>query len=126
MISGFDYRVTNATTGTGSGHSINLGDVFQEQLCSVGSGDLRPHVTITGPLGGLSNSTVAVCRTDAIHQSGLRLDIVGVGIKTVTDACKACCLRPCTPRQLYDRYCLSRHYRIGDASYNTVVLRGLT
>jgi hypothetical protein len=65
--SDFDVRVTNATGGTGSGHSINLGDVYQEQLCSKGSGDLRPHVTIKGTLGGLSNSTVAVCQTDPIY-----------------------------------------------------------
>jgi len=89
--SDFDFRVTDPTTGTGSGHSDNLGDVFQEQLCSVGSGDLRPHVTITGSLGTLNNSTVAVCKTDPLYVSGLRLLIVGEGIKTVTDACKACC-----------------------------------
>lgn len=89
--SDFDFRVTNPAGGTGSGHSINLGDVYQEQLCSRGSGDLRPHVTISGSLGGLSNSTVAVCQTDPIYQAGLRLYIVNEGIKTVTDGCVACC-----------------------------------
>lgn len=92
VISGFDARVTNSLGGTGSGHSINWGDVLQEQYCSVGSGDLRGHATISGTLGPVNNSTVAACSTNAdVYSSGAQVYIQGEGVKTVTDSCPACC-----------------------------------
>ena len=93
VVSGFDFRVTDPNTGTGSGHSINWGDVYQEFACSVGSGDLRGFVTIRGTLGSLSNSTVAACSTNPdLYVAGARVYIRGEGLKTVTDRCPACCL----------------------------------
>jgi hypothetical protein len=94
VISGFDFRVTNPAGGTASGHSINFGDVQQEFTCSQGSGDLRGHITISGSLGSVSNSTVAVCRTGPLYSPGLRLFIIGEGVKTVEDSCPACCNDP--------------------------------
>jgi hypothetical protein len=91
VISGFDFRVTNPSGGTGSGHSINWGDVYEEFSCSVGSGDLRGFQTITGTLGSLNNSTVAACPTSSIYSSGTKLYIQGEGVKTVTDRCPVCC-----------------------------------
>jgi hypothetical protein len=93
VISGFDFRVTNPQGGTGSGHSTNWGDVYEEFTCSTGSGDLRGFVTITGTLGGLSNSTVAACPSNPdLYVAGAQVYIQGEGIKTVTDRCPACCL----------------------------------
>lgn len=91
VISGFDFRVTNPAGGTGSGHSINYGDVGQEFSCSKNSGDLRSNVTITGTLGGLSNTTVAACPTGPLYSAGTQVFIKGIGVKTVTDRCPACC-----------------------------------
>ncbi len=93
VVSGFDFRVTDPKTGTGSGHSISWGDVYQEFTCSQNSGDLRGFVTIKGSLGPLSNSTVAACKTDPdLYVSGAQVYIQGEGVKTVTDACAACCI----------------------------------
>ncbi len=92
VISGFDFRVTDPVTGTGSGHSISWGDVFQEATCSKGSGDLRGFVTIKGTLGSLSNSTVAACDQNSdLYVPGAQVYIQGEGVKTVTDRCPACC-----------------------------------
>jgi hypothetical protein len=91
VVSGFDFRVTNPAGGTRSGHSEHWGDVYQEALCSVGSGDLRGFVTITGTLGPLNNLTVAACPKSELYSAGTRLLIEGKGIKTVTDKCPACC-----------------------------------
>jgi hypothetical protein len=93
--SGFDFRVTNPLGGTGSGHSINFGDVQEEASCpGRQAGDLRGFVTIRGSLGPVNDSTVAVCRTGPLFIAGLRLFIVGEGVKTVTDSCPACCNDP--------------------------------
>ncbi len=94
VISGFDFRVTDPRTGTGSGHSINFGDVKQEAACSSGSGDLRRNAVITGALGRLGNDTVAACPRSQIDSAGTRLYIRGEGVKTVTDKCAACCFDP--------------------------------
>jgi hypothetical protein len=89
---GFWYRVTYPGTATGSGHSIFHGDVLLEAYCSVGSRDLRANATITGTLGSLSNSTVAACWDNPeLYQSGRRVYIRGLGVKTVTDSCPSCC-----------------------------------
>ncbi len=91
VISGFDFRVTNPAGGTGSGHSINWGDVYQEFTCSGGSGVLRGHQTITGTLGSLNDATVAACSSSELYAAGTQVYIVGEGVKTVTDRCPACC-----------------------------------
>ncbi len=92
VLSGFDFRVTDPKTGTGSGHSVSYGDVSEEFLCSVGSGDLRSPFTIKGSLGSVGATTVAVCKNNAdLYVANRRLYIVGEGVKTVTDACTACC-----------------------------------
>ena len=89
----FDNKVTNRDYGeVGSGHSIKYGDVVQEFYCSVGSGDLRQNATITGTLGSLSDSTVAACPSNTdLYVSGRKVFLRGLGVKTVTDACPACC-----------------------------------
>ena len=94
--SGFEFRVTNPSGGTGSGYSINFGGVQVETQCSVGSGDLRGNQSIQGHLNGvagpLNDSTVAVCRTNSdINQSGTQLYIRNEGVKSVTDSCGICC-----------------------------------
>jgi hypothetical protein len=99
IVGGFDFRVTNPQGGTGSGHSIYFGDVQQEQSCSKGSGDLRGCSKIKGSLGSLSDSTIAVCPRDTnstsdMYVSGRQVYIKGQGMKTVTDACPACCSDP--------------------------------
>ncbi|HXE90969.1 MAG TPA: hypothetical protein VNK82_08415 [Terriglobales bacterium] len=91
MIDGFVFRVTNPQGGTGSGHSISFGDVKQEFFCS-NRGDFRSFQTITGTLGPVNNSTVAVCGTSELYQANMRVFIRGVGVKSVTDRCPACCI----------------------------------
>lgn len=53
----------------------------------------RQHATIRPALGGtLGNATVAVCRFDTdLYASGVQVFIEGQGVKTVNDACTACC-----------------------------------
>lgn len=93
LLSGFITAVTDKNAGTGSGHSNSYGDVHWEQYCSGRSSiALRTHYTITGSLGSLSNSTVAVCATGPDYVLGATLFVVGTGLKTVSDSCPACCL----------------------------------
>ncbi len=92
VLSGFDFRVTDPSTGTGSGHSNSYGDVSEEFLCSTGSGDLRSPYTIKGSLGAVGPTTVAACMKNSdLYVANRRLYIVGEGVKTVTDACTSCC-----------------------------------
>jgi hypothetical protein len=92
MLSGFVSEVNDPNYGTGSGHSINYGDIVPEAYCSHGiMTAFRGSATITGTLGPLSNSTVAACAQSELYQSGTRVFIVGEGVKTVTDMCPACC-----------------------------------
>jgi hypothetical protein len=91
MRGGFIDRVLNPTYGTGSGHSINYGDVGKEFFCSP-----RPYPTarrdivISGSMGTLSNSTVAVHPDSGAHEPNAQLYIHGVGVKSVTDTCGVC------------------------------------
>jgi hypothetical protein len=103
VLSGFDFRVTNPSGGTGSGQSIYFGGVQQEQRYSSGSGDLRRCATITGSIGSLGDSTIAVCHGKVngvlvndpdLYVSGRNVYIRGEGVKTATDACVACCSDP--------------------------------
>lgn len=92
LLSNFINQVTSPTYGTGSGHSTNYGNVVQEAYCSGRSPtSLRENANITGSLGPLSNTTVAVCRTGPDYILGARLFVVGQGLKTVSDSCPACC-----------------------------------
>jgi hypothetical protein len=91
-ISGFISRVTNITGGTGSGHSTNHGDVYQEFYCSgYQPTSLRINQTIKGTFGSLNDTTLAACPTSPDYVSGAKIYIQGVGIKTVTDRCPHCC-----------------------------------
>jgi hypothetical protein len=92
LISGFIFRVTNLSGGTGSGVSNHYGSVYQESYCSGHSStSLRSFQTITGTLGPLGSTTLATCRTGPDAIAGAQIYIQGVGVKTVTDYCKACC-----------------------------------
>ncbi len=91
MLSGFVNRVANPNYGTGSGHSQNYGDVKEEFFCATGSTVFRGFQTITGTLGPLNDSTVAVNTASELYQAGTRVFIVGEGVKTVTDACGRGC-----------------------------------
>lgn len=103
VLSGFDSRVTNSKGGTGSGISIFFGGVQQEQTYSSGSGDLRRCASINGSIGSLGDSTIAVCHGRVsgalvndpdLYVSGRSVYIRGEGVKTVADACVACCSDP--------------------------------
>jgi hypothetical protein len=92
LKSDFIFRVTNISGGTGSGQSISFGGVQKEAYCSGHSStSLRSFQTIKGALGGLSNTTVATCKTGLDAAAGARIYIQGIGVKTVTDYCPACC-----------------------------------
>ena len=93
MKSGFVFWVCNSAGGTGSGHSISLGDVHKEGWCSPRDyPTMRKNWTITGTLGPVNGSTVAVCSQNGeLYQAGRQLYIHGLGVKTVTNACDACC-----------------------------------
>jgi hypothetical protein len=95
MLSGFVFRVNDPATGTGSGHSISFGDVQPEQFCPGRTSSPNPYrrnATIRGTLGALSNSTVAACQGNTdLYVSGARVYLHGIGVKTVTDRCPACC-----------------------------------
>jgi PKD repeat protein len=92
LVSGFIFRVTNPAGGTGSGISNNFGSVYQEAFCpGHSSTSLRSFQTITGRLGGLSDSTLAACPTGPDYVAGAQIYINGSGVKTVTDRCPACC-----------------------------------
>ncbi len=93
LISSFISRVTNLIGGTGSGQSINYRGVQQEFFCpGYSSTSLRGWQTITGKLGPLSNTTVAVCKSGPDAVAGAQIYIQGTGVKTVTDYCPHCCL----------------------------------
>ncbi len=88
LISGFISRVTNPYGGTGSGYSSDYAGVFQEAYCSGRSTtSLRANQTITGTLGGLSNSTVAVNSSSILYKAVTRVFIEAQGVKSVTDRC---------------------------------------
>lgn len=95
LANGFVSRVSDPHGGTGSGHSTNHGDVqWPEGFCaSSASHQWRQQATIVPALGGsLGNTTVAVCRDSVdLYVRGTRVFIKGEGVKTVNDACPACC-----------------------------------
>ncbi|MFB3777290.1 MAG: hypothetical protein ACE141_06750 [Bryobacteraceae bacterium] len=92
MKSDFIFRVLDEDSGTGSGHSISYGDVLREAYCSPRDyPTARRNQTITGTLGPVSNSTVAACYQSELYSSGTQVYVHGVGVKTVTDRCPACC-----------------------------------
>ena len=94
MLSGFIFRVSDPKTGTGSGHSINYGDVQPEVYCIKGTPNnpFRKNATIKGTLGPLSDSTLAACPTNSdLYVAGAQVFLRGIGVKTVTDRCPACC-----------------------------------
>jgi hypothetical protein len=71
---------------------MKFGGVLPEQYCtSYSTTNFREFATITGTLGPLSNSSVAVCANSALYVPGAQVFIVGEGTKTVTDSCPACC-----------------------------------
>ena len=92
MKSGFIDRVLNLMSGTGSGHSLDYGDVRQEFYCTP-----RPYPTarrdqtISGSMGPVNDSTVAVHSSSPMHEPGAQIYIHGVGVKTVTDTCGVAC-----------------------------------
>ena len=88
MLNNFVFRVADPTTGTGSGHSTSYQDVQSEALCVKNiETAFRGHATITGALGPLNNSTVAVTQKSELYAAGTRVFIVGEGVKTMTDRC---------------------------------------
>src|SRR5581483_7177316 len=92
MTSGSVSRVAAPGSGTGSGHSNDYGDVKEEFYCATGPTAFRGFQTITGSLGTLNDSTVAACQSNPdLYVTGARVFIQGEGVKTVTDACPACC-----------------------------------
>ena len=92
-MSGFVFRVSDPTTGTGSGQSINYGGVQPEAYCPTKgvANPFRKNATIRGTLGALSDSTVAVCQNSELYVAGVRVFLRGLGVKTVADRCPACC-----------------------------------
>jgi len=94
LLSNFVFRVSDQTTGTGSGYSNHYHVVKPEVYCTHGysTTTFRENSTLVGALGGLlNNSTVAACSTSELAVNGTRVFIVGEGVKTVTDLCPACC-----------------------------------
>jgi hypothetical protein len=93
MKDDFVDRMSNPNWGTGSGHSISYGDVQVEAYCPlIPPWTYRKNASISGALGSLSNSTVAVCPQNVeLYVPGRQLLIVGIGVKTITDRCPKCC-----------------------------------
>src|SRR5262249_771414 len=92
MVTGFVFRLTAVNTRTGSCHSLNYHDVQIEAFCSKEPNSFRRDATIRGTLGSLDNSTVVACSSDTdLYVAGTRVFLRGIGIKTVTDRCPACC-----------------------------------
>jgi hypothetical protein len=92
MKSGFADRVLNGMSGTGSGYPINYGVVKQEFYCQPNPyPSARRDQTVTGSMGPVNNSTVAVHTLSGMHDANAQLYIHGVGVKTVTDTCGVAC-----------------------------------
>jgi len=93
MKSGFISQVLHPDYGTGSGHSMGYQDVLREALCSPRAyPTARRDQTIIGTKGPVDDTTVAVCyQNQELYVTGRQLYIHGLGVKTVTDRCPACC-----------------------------------
>jgi len=90
LVSGFIFRVTNLSGGTGSGVSNNFGGVYKEAYCSGHSStslrSFQNHHRASGTLSIIVQSLHADPDQDAVA-GGSRIYIQGIGVKTVTDYC---------------------------------------
>jgi len=117
MKGDFISQVLHPDWGTGSGHSLSYGDILREAWCTLRAyPTARRDQTITGAMGPVNNSTVAVCPMHGeLHAPGRQVYIDGRGVKTVTDDCAACCQGTATKIDHYTTDTACYVYSLPDA-----------